>query len=106
MKHFFQRIIKICSLILKGIFILPIFLYQKLISPLLPVSCIYSPTCSHYSKEAIMKHGVLKGSALAITRIFRCTGGLYTGGNDPVPEVFSFKIIADGYRKHWRKSPR
>lgn len=70
--------------IIKQIFIFPILIYQYSISPLLPSSCRYTPTCSHYAKEAIMKHGILKGIWLAIKRIRRCHpwGG---SGYDPVP---------------------
>ncbi|MGA0415816.1 MAG: membrane protein insertion efficiency factor YidD [Flavobacteriaceae bacterium] len=73
---------------LKKIVIAPflalIKIYQYLLSPLLPPSCRYTPTCSHYAKEALVKHGLLKGGYLAIKRISRCTpwGG---SGYDPVP---------------------
>ncbi|MEK9958562.1 MAG: membrane protein insertion efficiency factor YidD [Flavobacteriaceae bacterium] len=73
---------------LKKIVIAPflalIKIYQYLISPLLPPSCRYTPTCSHYAKEALVKHGLLKGGYLAIKRISRCSpwGG---SGYDPVP---------------------
>lgn len=58
--------------------------YQYAISPLTMASCRYSPTCSSYAIEAVKKHGPLKGSWLAIKRIFRCNpwGG---HGHDPVP---------------------
>ncbi|MBQ1836828.1 MAG: membrane protein insertion efficiency factor YidD, partial [Paludibacteraceae bacterium] len=54
------------------------------ISPLLPPSCRYTPTCSQYALEAIQKHGPLKGLYLAVRRILRCNpwGG---SGYDPVP---------------------
>ncbi|WP_130275856.1 membrane protein insertion efficiency factor YidD [Cecembia calidifontis] len=70
--------------ILRKIAVLPILFYQYLISPLFPPTCRYTPTCSHYSKEAIMKHGVVKGGWLAIKRITSCHpwGG---HGHDPVP---------------------
>jgi len=60
-------------------------LYQNLISPLTPATCRYQPTCSHYTVEALQKHGLLKGSKLAIKRIFSCHpwGG---SGYDPVPD--------------------
>jgi uncharacterized protein len=63
-------------LILKG--------YQKIISPYLPQSCRYSPSCSQYGIEAIKKHGPFKGTWLAIKRILSCHpwGG---SGYDPVP---------------------
>lgn len=64
--------------------LLPIKFYQYCISPLLPPSCRYVPTCSQYALEAIQKHGPLKGVWLAIKRIARCHpwGG---SGYDPVP---------------------
>lgn len=64
--------------------ILPIKFYQHFISPLTPPMCRYTPTCSHYAVEAIMKHGPIKGTWLAIKRICRCNpwGG---SGYDPVP---------------------
>lgn len=60
--------------------------YQLLISPLLPTTCRYNPTCSHYSIEALKIHGLLKGSFLAIKRISSCHpwGGK---GYDPVPPL-------------------
>jgi putative membrane protein insertion efficiency factor len=60
--------------------------YRKIVSPLLPPSCIYTPTCSAYAEEALQKHGAVKGSVLAVKRIFRCHPW-HTGGYDPVPEV-------------------
>ncbi len=65
-------------------FILLIKIYQLLISPLFPSSCRYTPTCSHYTLEALKKYGLLKGSWLGIKRISRCHpwGG---SGYDPVP---------------------
>ncbi|NLK46711.1 MAG: membrane protein insertion efficiency factor YidD [Treponema sp.] len=58
--------------------------YQIGISPLLPKSCRYYPTCSHYAIEAINKHGAFKGSLLALKRILRCHP-FHKGGYDPVP---------------------
>ncbi|MBR3316994.1 MAG: membrane protein insertion efficiency factor YidD [Atopobiaceae bacterium] len=58
--------------------------YRKYISPLLPDSCIYSPTCSEYALEAIHKYGAARGSWLAFKRILRCNP-FAKGGNDPVP---------------------
>jgi len=87
---------------IRFIFILPIILYQKLISPLLPGSCIYYPTCSHYSKNSIIDHGIIKGFILSVTRILRCTGILFSGGEDQVPEKFTFKYISRSYKSFWR----
>jgi putative membrane protein insertion efficiency factor len=59
--------------------------YQLLISPLLPPSCRYLPTCSEYAVEAIERHGALRGTAFALWRLARCHpwGGK---GYDPVPK--------------------
>jgi putative membrane protein insertion efficiency factor len=66
-------------------FLFLIKVYQTLISPLTPAACRFQPTCSHYAKEALVKHGLLKGGKLAIKRIFSCHpwGG---SGFDPVPD--------------------
>lgn len=61
-----------------------IYFYKMFISPLLPKSCRYIPSCSTYGIEAIRKHGVIKGIFLAVKRIIRCTPR-YKGGYDPVP---------------------
>ena len=67
--------------------ILPIRLYQRLISPLLPANtCKYHPTCSEYAALAIRKHGVLKGVALASWRLLRCNPWS-RGGFDPVTQA-------------------
>ena len=64
--------------------IAPIRIYQRLISPLLPRRCRFLPTCSEYAVEAIRKHGVLRGSWLALRRILKCHP-VHPGGFDPVP---------------------
>jgi putative membrane protein insertion efficiency factor len=66
------------------IFIIPIKIYQILISPMLGPSCRFTPTCSQYTIEAIQKYGPLKGVWLGFRRILRCHpwGGC---GHDPVP---------------------
>lgn len=58
--------------------------YKLAVSPYLPSSCIYQPTCSEYMTEAIEEHGVLKGVWLGAKRIARCNP-FTTGGLDPVP---------------------
>ena len=69
---------------LSFLLVIPIKLYQVLISPILGPNCRYHPTCSQYSIEAINKHGPFKGTWLAIKRISSCHpwGG---SGHDPVP---------------------
>jgi hypothetical protein len=75
-----KNILKILALPI----ILLIKIYQLVISPILPPSCRFTPTCSHYSLEALKKHGLLKGGWLSLKRILRCHpwGG---SGYDPVP---------------------
>lgn len=58
--------------------------YQLFLSPLLPASCRYYPTCSQYAIEALDKHGAWRGSILAAKRILRCHP-FRPGGFDPVP---------------------
>ena len=71
--------------------------YQKFISPLLPPSCIYYPTCSTYMIQAIQKHGAVKGSIMGCGRICRCHPFIL-GGEDPVPEYFTVRRNKE-YRK-------
>lgn len=68
------------SAVLRGL----IRAYQLVVSPLLPRSCRYLPTCSDYAAEAIQTHGAPYGAWLALRRLLRCHpwGG---GGWDPVP---------------------
>lgn len=58
--------------------------YKRRISPMLPPSCRFHPTCSEYAYEAVEKYGILRGGRLAIWRILRCNpfGG---SGWDPIP---------------------
>ena len=58
--------------------------YKRFLSPLLPPACRFVPTCSEYAAEAIGKHGIVKGSALALWRLLRCNP-LCRGGYAPVP---------------------
>ena len=72
------------SVIFSFLFRIIIIIYQKVISPLLPPMCRYTPTCSTYGLEAITKHGPWEGGRLTLKRIFTCHpwGG---HGHDPVP---------------------
>jgi hypothetical protein len=59
--------------------------YQKYISPGLPPSCRFYPSCSQYALEALQRHGAFKGTLLAARRLTRCHP-FNPGGEDPVPE--------------------
>ncbi|MBS1913449.1 MAG: membrane protein insertion efficiency factor YidD [Bacteroidetes bacterium] len=59
-------------------------LYQRYISPLAPPSCRFHPTCSEYTRQAILKYGALKGIRLGVVRILKCHP-FHPGGFDPVP---------------------
>ena len=58
--------------------------YQIAISPLLPPSCRFHPSCSTYAREAIERYGALRGTALGLRRLLRCHP-FHEGGIDPVP---------------------
>ncbi len=68
---------------MKKIFITLICFYQKHISPLLGKNCKYEPTCSEYTKQAIEKYGVIKGTFKGIKRILKCNP-FSKGGYDPL----------------------
>lgn len=58
--------------------------YRYFLSPLLPPSCRFYPSCSDYAEEALARHGALRGGWLAARRVCRC-GPWNPGGHDPVP---------------------
>ncbi|MBI3695900.1 MAG: membrane protein insertion efficiency factor YidD [Acidobacteria bacterium] len=70
--------------IVKRIVIWVLAFYKRMVSPLLPASCRFYPSCSDYAREAVERHGVRRGVWLAVARLLRCQplGG---GGLDPVP---------------------
>ena len=69
---------------MKTLVLMMLRFYQGAISPWLPPSCRFQPTCSAYAMEAVKKHGVVKGLWLTTTRLLRCRPG-GGGGYDPVP---------------------
>ncbi len=68
--------------------------YQLFVSPVLPSSCRFYPTCSNYSIEAIKRFGPVKGGYLSVKRVIRCNPW-NPGGYDPVPEKKE--------EKNWKK---
>ena len=69
---------------MKRIVLFLIRLYQRTISRALPPSCRFTPSCSHYTYEAVEKYGFFRGGWMGIKRIARCHP-LNPGGYDPVP---------------------
>ena len=72
----------------------PIHVYRKLLSPLKPASCRFTPSCSVYALEALERHGPLQGLWLAVRRVARCHPITWLGGSsgfDPVPLSKRFK---------------
>ena len=68
---------------MRAIVVLPIRVYQRAVSPLIPRSCKYHPSCSQYAVDAIGEFGVVRGTILAGWRVLRCNP-LSDGGYDPV----------------------
>lgn len=86
-----QRLMTLMRRVLRGVsqavvwlLLLPIIFYQRCITPFTPPACRFTPTCSEYARQALLKHGPIKGTMLAVWRILRCNpwGG---SGYDPVP---------------------
>jgi len=69
---------------LTWLFIAFIRFYQKFVSPGLPPSCRFEPSCSAYALEAVQRYGAFKGAWLGLRRLVRCHPW-HPGGHDPVP---------------------
>jgi putative membrane protein insertion efficiency factor len=72
-------------LVVTSLLVLLIRAYQRLVSPLFPASCRYSPSCSEYAATALSRHGLVRGLVLSVARVVRCNPWS-EGGEDPVPE--------------------
>ena len=69
---------------IRSLAILPIRAWQATLAPMLGPACRFEPSCSHYTAEAIERHGVMRGVGLGLHRIGRCHP-FHSGGYDPVP---------------------
>lgn len=76
---------------MKQLLLLLIQGYRRLLSPLFPPTCRFTPTCSQYALTAIDRFGPVKGSWLAMRRITRCHP-FHPGGYDPVPEATAAEV--------------
>jgi hypothetical protein len=68
---------------MKTLFLWAIRFYQRFVSPGLPSTCRFQPTCSEYGYQAIEKYGIIKGGGKAVWRVMRCNP-FGRGGYDPV----------------------
>ena len=79
-----KNVLRLLSKGMSLLLILPILFSQRFVTPFTPPSCRFTLTCSEYARQALMKHGPVKGLLLAVWRVLRCNpwGG---SGYDPVP---------------------
>lgn len=71
---------------MRRLILLLIKAYQLLLSPLLPPQCRFTPSCSEYARQAVERHGALRGLYLSARRVLKCHP-FHAGGHDPVPDV-------------------
>ena len=84
-----KRAIAAVNRVLSTVLILPIRFYQRFISPALPRTCKYHPSCSAYAVDALKKHGPIVGFVLAVWRLLRCNPWS-SGGVDYVPDKLTW----------------
>ncbi len=90
----FRSFLKSINILLNTIVIFLIKGYKLTLSPLLPSSCRFSPTCSSYALSAYKKYSFFIATFLTLKRILRCNP-LFKGGYDPLPENFNFSRKID-----------
>ena len=83
--EFLNKILNIILYPVRLILVFLIMVYKKVISPVLPNSCKFTPSCSSYMLEAINTHGLIRGFLMGTKRILKCNPK-NKGGLDPVPE--------------------
>lgn len=79
-----STVIHVVTVVPRTVLIMLVRVYQIVLSPLLPASCRYYPSCSTYAVEALERHGALRGGWLTLRRLARCNP-FRPGGYDPVP---------------------
>lgn len=84
-KHIKNLLSDLVFNIVKFVIILSIHFYKKTFTKIFRSNCRFNPTCSQYAIEALLKHGLIKGTNLSIKRIRKCVPGSSTG-NDFVPD--------------------
>jgi uncharacterized protein len=77
-------VVRVVIAVPRTVLILLVRTYQIVLSPLLPASCRYYPSCSAYAIEALERHGAIRGGWLTLRRLARCNP-FRPGGYDPVP---------------------
>lgn len=90
---------------LRQLWLVPVYLYQGLLSPFFGGrACHYHPTCSAYMVQAVLRHGIIKGTIMGVARILRCSSAFW-GGDDPVPETWSWQAVKDGFIRFRKRKP-
>ena len=79
--------------LVRELFLLPVRLYRRVVSPLLGPRCRYYPSCSEYAVDAVREYGAARGFVLAGWRLLRCNP-LSHGGFDPVEQQTLFRTRA------------
>ncbi len=87
--------------LLRQIYLIPVYLYKALISPFTGPCCRYTPSCSVYMMQAVMRFGIIKGTIMGTARLLRCRPS-FLGGPDPVPDEWSWKRIKSDWTAYRR----
>lgn len=87
-----RKVVYILTYPIRLVFYGLIYFYKFCISPLLPKSCRFVPTCSTYALQAIKEYGIIKGTYMSVWRILRCNHFNHDDGFDPVESNIKGKI--------------
>jgi uncharacterized protein len=88
-----RRGLALIELLLLQALLLPVRLYRRVLSPVMPPACRFHPSCSKYALDALTTHGPFRGSYLAARRLLRCHP-FHPGGLDPVPPPRAGSLIS------------